>query len=112
MTRPTAPSAARSQAAGSTSADLVRWRSLDAIQALRILADYVKEDVTFKPTHSSTTQRVHATAAGADWELLVDGPKFYDTRARTGGGGAIDLVMHLWRVPFKKAATALRRAGA
>lgn len=112
MTDPAMKSAIGSGAARLTSADLARWRSLDALEALRFLADYVKEDATFKPTHSSSTRRVHATAAGADWELLVDGPKFYDTRAKTGGGGAIDLVMHLWRVPFKKAATKLQRAGA
>jgi hypothetical protein len=98
--------------ARATSADLARWRSLEAHQALRVLAVYVKDDATFKPTHASSTRRVHATAAGADWELLVDGPKFYDTRAQTGGGGAIDLVMHLWRVPFKKAVKQLRNAGA
>jgi hypothetical protein len=109
MTRPAAQTATGSQAARPTSADLVRWRSLDAFQALHILADYVKEDETFKPTQASSTRRVHATAAGADWELLVDGPKFFDTRASTGGGGAVDLVMHLWRVPFKKAVIMLRR---
>ena len=37
--------------------------------------------------------------------------KFYDTRAQKGGGGAVDLVIHLWRVPFKKAVTTLREAG-
>lgn len=112
MTRTPLQFADGSTAARPTSADLVRWRSLDALQALRLLADYVKEDATFEPTHASSTRRVHATAAGADWELLVDGPKFYDTRARTGGGGAIDLVMHLWQVPFKTAVKQLRKSGA
>ena len=112
MTEPVVQPATGSQAARPTPVDLARWRSLDALQALRILADYVKEDATFKPTSSSSTRRVHATAAGADWELLVDGPKFYDTRAKTGGGGAIDLVMHLRQVPFKKAVKQLRKAGA
>jgi hypothetical protein len=32
---------------------------------------------------------------GAAWELLVTGPKWFDTRAGKGGGGGIDLVMHL-----------------
>ena len=94
------------------SAELARWRCLDALQALRLLADYVKEDPTYKPTHAISARRVHATAAGADWELLVDGPKFYDTRAKTGGGGAIDLVIHVWQVPFKKAVMRLRKAAA
>ena len=112
MNQPTPLPVPRSQAARATTADLVRWRSLDALHALGILADYVKEDATFKPTHSTSTRRVHTTAAGSDWELLLDGTKFYDTRAQKGGGGAIDLVMHLWRVPFRKAVLMLRRAEA
>ena len=92
--------------------DLARWRGLKALEALRLVADYVKVDWHFEPTQSTSTQRVHVSAAGADWELLVDGPKFYDTQACTGGGGAIDLVMHLWRVPFKKAVAILKEAGA
>jgi hypothetical protein len=54
----------------------------------------------------------HVGAGGADWEILVDGARFYDTRAGKGGGGAVDLVMHLWRVPFKQAVKMLREAGA
>ena len=111
MTRHAVETAIGSQAA-SISADLVRWRALYALQALLIVADHVKEDATYKPTHSWSTRRVHVTAAGADWELLVDGPKFFDTRAKTGGGGAVDLVMHLWRVPFNKSVMQLRSAGA
>lgn len=110
MTRPASQTAAALQAARPKSDDLARWRALDAVKALCILADNVKEDATFKPTHSSSTRRVHAAAAGADWELLVDGPKFFDTRAKTGGGGAIDLVMYLWQVPFRTAVTMLRRS--
>lgn len=94
-----------------TQSDLLRWRSLDAIHALRILADYVKQDESFEPTRSTSTRRVHAAVAGAEWEFLVDGPKFYDTRKRVGGGGAVDLVMYLWRLPFKKAVAMLLRAG-
>ena len=78
---------------------------------LSSLADYVKVDVTFRPSKAVSTQRVHVTAAGFDWELLLDGSKFYDTRARIGGGGAIDLVVHLWQVPFKRAVAMLHAAG-
>lgn len=90
--------------------DIARWRGLEALAALRLLAEHVKVDRDFKPTRAACTQRVHVSAAGADWELLVDGPKFFDTRARTGGGGAVDLVMYLWRVPFRQATAMLREA--
>lgn len=93
-------------------ADLIRWQGLEAVQVLDLLADYVKIDKTFAPTKDHDTRRVHVNAVGAEWEFLVSGPKFYDTRTRTGGGGAVDLVMHLWGVPFKKAAAVLKNAGA
>jgi hypothetical protein len=85
---------------------------LDALRTLGLLAEHVCVDRDFKPTRSYATRRIHVSAAGAEWELLVNGPKFYDTRAGAGGGGAIDLVMYLWCVPFKMAVAMLRRAGA
>jgi hypothetical protein len=90
--------------------ELDRLRSLDAVGVLRLVAEYVKVDPDFRPRQATSTQRVHVRAAGADWELLVDGPRFYDTRMRRGGGGAVDLVMHLWKVPFKSAVAMLREA--
>jgi len=92
--------------------ELRRLRGLPALDVLRLLAAHAKVDSDFRPTQATSTQRLHVSAAGADWELLVDGPRFYDTRARRGGGGAVDLVMHLWQVPFRKAVVMLRDAGA
>ncbi|KVE22170.1 hypothetical protein WI93_22000 [Burkholderia vietnamiensis] len=92
--------------------ELQRLRGLHALAVLHLLATHVKFDRGFQPRVARSTQRVHVNAAGADWELLVDGPKFYDTRTCKGGGGAIDLVMHLWRVPFKRAVSMLRDAEA
>ncbi|KVU21409.1 hypothetical protein WK64_31975 [Burkholderia ubonensis] len=92
--------------------ELQRLRGLHVLEVLDRLATHVKLDRDFSPRQATSTRRVRVNAAGADWELLVDGPRFYDTRASRGGGGAIDLVMHLWRVPFKKAVAMLRDAEA
>lgn len=91
--------------------ELTRLRGLEALQALYLLADHVKVDRSFRPIQDQATERVHVSAAGRDWELLLKGPKFFDTRADKGGGGAIDLVMYLWGVPFKKAVAILKEAG-
>ena len=91
--------------------DLARWQKLEASLVLRRLADHIKEDRSFKPTLADSTVRVHANAAGGEWELLLTGPKWFDTRCRKGGGGAVDLVMHLWGVPFKQAAKLLKESG-
>lgn len=93
------------------SGDIGRWRGLDAAVALMAIADHAKRDVTFEPIKNRTTTRWHASVLGRDFELLLTGPKFFDTRAEVGGGGAIDLAMHLLHVDFKTAAGALRRKG-
>lgn len=92
--------------------ELERLRGLPALDVLSLMADHTKPDRDFVPVRSASTRRVHVSAGGADWELLVDGTRFFDTRANKGGGGAVDLVMHLWRVPFKEAVKMLCEAGA
>lgn len=90
---------------------LKRWRDLDAIVVLNALADHIKPDRTFLPTTSNLSTRWNVHAAGRDWELLCTGPKFWDTRAERGGGGAVDLVMHLHRISFKAAVLLLKDKG-
>ena len=92
--------------------ELERLRCLSALDVLSLMADHAKVDRDFSPVRATGTRRVHVSAGGADWEILVDGARFYDTQAGKGGGGAVDLVMHLWRVPFKQAVKMLREAGA
>jgi hypothetical protein len=89
---------------------LVRWRSLDATHVLRALADYAKQDVTFHPLKDHRTTRWHACIRGCEFELLLTGPKFWDTRAEKGGGGAVDLTRHLTGVGFTQAAELLTAA--
>jgi hypothetical protein len=90
---------------------LERLRCLPVQTCLQALGAYIKVDRSFVPTSALGTLRVHVAVGDQEWELLLDGPKFYDTRTQTGGGGAIDLVMHLWRLPFKPAVKMLVEAG-
>jgi hypothetical protein len=87
---------------------LEQWRSLDAIVVLEQLGCYAKLDPSFLPVSAKHTARLHVNANGRDLELLITGPKFWDTRANKGGGGAVDLVMHLFSVDFKHALPILR----
>lgn len=91
---------------------LDRLRCVPILTCLKEMGAYVKVDRDYVPTTAKTTVRVHVNVAGHDWELLVDGFKFYDTQAKIGGGGSVDLVMHLWGVPFKKAVRMLTKAHA
>jgi len=88
---------------------LRHWRALDALSVLQKLECHLKADITFRPRDAQGTQRYHINANGRDFELLVCGPKFFDTRLKRGGGGAVDLVMHLHQVDFKTAADLLRQ---
>jgi hypothetical protein len=90
------------------SAVLLRWRNLDAAIVVTAIADHAKEDRTFRPIKNATTSRWHVTVGGNDFELLLTGPKFWDTRARAGGGGAVDLAMHLSGADFKRATCQLQ----
>lgn len=88
--------------------ELQRWRGLTAESLLPLLSAHAKADPSFRPTTRRTTTRWHCNVDGYEFELLCCGPKFFDTRAACGGGGAIDLVMHLKRVTFRAATRLLR----
>lgn len=81
---------------------------MDSSRCLEALADHAKEDLSFQPRADQRTTRWHAYVAGQDVELLCTGPKFWDMRAERGGGGAVDLVMHLFRLDFKHAVALLK----
>jgi hypothetical protein len=81
---------------------------LDAVVVLDRLGCYWKADPTFAPIESKHTKRLHLNVEGVDFELLITGPKFFDPRAKRGGGGAVDLVMHLYGGDFRGAVRRLR----
>ncbi len=90
---------------------LERLRGLDAHTVLPLVCVHAKRDVTFVPLKSAASQRWHCCVGGSEFELLLTGPKWFDTRARHGGGGAIDLVMVLLSLPFVDAVRLLISKG-
>ena len=94
-----------------TASELERWRALEAPTVFSALAEHAKRDCSFVPLKDRRTSRWHVCAQHRDYELLVKGCKFFDTRAAKGGGGAVDLAMHLLMVDFASAVVALRAAG-
>ena len=91
--------------------ELIRLRHIDAAEALQALATHAKRDTTFQPTKSNLTQRWYANVGGREFELLLHGPKFFDTRTKFGGGGAIDLAIYLHGLSFNEAMQLLRQRG-
>jgi hypothetical protein len=75
-------------------------RSMPVTEALDRLGVHWKLDPDFVPVKNPATRRLHVSVGSGVTELLVTDPKWYDTRAQRGGGGAIDLAMHLLRLSF------------
>ena len=88
---------------------LQRWQRLDAALVIRGIADYAKQDVAFKPRRRSDTSRGNVRVHETEFELLVTGPQFFDPRVSKGGGGAVDLVMHVYGIDFKTAVRLLEK---
>jgi hypothetical protein len=81
-------------------ATLARLRALPSEAVLARLAINLKPDATFTPVKDARSRRWHAHTTQGDFEILTTGCKWYDTRAGKGGGGAIDLAMHLLALSF------------
>ncbi|QKM44054.1 hypothetical protein HI792_15860 [Ralstonia solanacearum] len=90
---------------------LDRLRGQDCVFLFSILDGYFKRDRTFVPAKDATTERWHCCTTAGEFELLVTGTKFFDPRSGAGGGGAIDLVMKLYQVPFVNAVHLLVERG-
>ncbi|MXS80201.1 hypothetical protein ABF86_05435 [Nitrosomonas sp. GH22] len=85
---------------------LEQLRSMPVVAALNVLGLYWKRDSDFLPVKDKTTIRLNVSLGGSVVELLATGARWYDTKTNKGGGGAIDLAMHLLRLDF---VTAVKR---
>lgn len=90
-------------------ATLTRLRQMPSEDALALLAIHCKADPTYVPQKHATSRRWHARTVRGEFEILTTGVKWYDTRAKTGGGGAIDLTMHVLQVSFVDAVRLLTK---
>ena len=81
-------------------ATLTRLREMPASDALSLVATWVKADPSYLPLKSHRSRRWYVRTTRGEFEILTTGPKWYDTRARQGGGGAIDLAMHVLGLSF------------
>lgn len=98
-------------AASVDNSSLQRWQAMDAAETLQALAEWAKQDRSFRERTAKGTTRWHVCVQGKEYEVLCSGSKFFDLRQQTGGGGAVDLAMHLLGLTFKQAIRALRERG-
>jgi len=82
---------------------VTKARSMGLRDALELLGVYVGTDRDFQPQKDLQTARWIVSVPTGEFELLVTGAKWFDTRQARGGGGAIDLVMHVLGLSFFEA---------
>ncbi len=83
-----------------SAATLTRLREMPAGDVLALLAIHLQVDPTYLPLKTDRSRRWHVRTTRGEFEILTTGPKWYDTRTRQGGGGAIDLAMHVLGLSF------------
>jgi len=67
-----------------------------------------KVDPTFHPRADASTRRVHVSLqSGRVLEVLLTGIKWFNVTQNVGGGGSIDLAIHLLDCSFKAAVLCL-----
>ena len=76
------------------------FREMASEAALVLLSIDIKADTSYVPMKDPNSRRWHARTSYGEFEILTTGPKWYDTRSRKGGGGAIDLAMHVLGLSF------------
>lgn len=76
------------------------FREMASEAALVLLSADIKADPTYVPAKDPDSRRWHARTSHGEFEILTTGPKWYDTRAKMGGGGAIDLAMYVLGLSF------------
>jgi hypothetical protein len=89
---------------------LAELRSLPLAKALGALDYHVSVDRSFEPVKDARSERWIVSGERGVTELIVTGPKWLDTRSGKGGGGAIDLVVHIEALSFVAAVKRLEAA--
>ena len=92
--------------------DVSRARNMPLRRALEVLHLDWRRDADYRPVKDCNSVSVHVLNGSQAFHLIVTGAKWYDVRAKRGGCGAIDLAMHVLRVPFVDAVKMLTAGGA
>lgn len=82
---------------------IAKVRAIPLETVLERLGFYVSRDSAFQPRVDKRTVSMFVSNDAGVRELIVTGEKWFDKRENVGGGGAIDLTMHLLGISFTKA---------
>jgi len=82
---------------------ITRFRVMTVEKAAQVLGLYCKKDAHYESTTHRNSKCYHISKDGEVFEIIVTQLKWFSTRRGVGGGGAIDLTMHIYGEPFKAA---------
>lgn len=86
---------------------LTELRGWKVEETFKKLGLYYSVDRDFVPVGNHETKRFTVSVNNQVFEIVATGVKWFDTRWKKGGGGAIDLVMHLYGMDFVTAVKTL-----
>ena len=90
--------------------ELKRLREVPLLKALDALELHYQHDPDYKPRKSQESIRVIVSVKDLVYTLQITGMRWYDMHSKDGGGGAIDLTMHLMQCDFFQAAKLLQKS--
>jgi len=88
---------------------LEELRAVPILDALSQLGLYWKFDPNFQPIKNVNTKRIYVSVGSRVVEVLLTDQKWYNPKLGVGGGGCIDLTMHLLHLDFVQAVKALSK---
>lgn len=86
-----------------TDEQLAALRAMPLERVFEKLELYYTKDPDYKPRKDLSGVRYNVSVEQQVFEILVTGVRWYDTWEKKGGGGAIDLTMHLLALDFRAA---------
>lgn len=86
-----------------TEEQLAALRAMPLESVFKKLELYYTKDPDYKPRKDLSGVRYNISVEQQVFEILVTGIRWYDMREKKGGGGAIDLTMHLLSLDFRSA---------
>ena len=81
------------------------------MHVISMATEHFKVDDSYRPRRSPDSVRILYRSRAREGELIVTGSKWFDIRCKVGGGGAIDLMMHLQACRFQDAVQSLTAGG-
>lgn len=90
--------------------ELKRLREVPLLKALDALELHYQHDPDYKPRKFQESMRVIVSVKDLVYTLQITGMRWYDMHSKAGGGGAIDLTMHLMQCDFFQAAKLLQKS--